>query len=91
MRLPIQSANILRHSARPMMLQAVYPAQGTKVYPSSFFRGSLTIDPRAGKGEINQCGPAGCLCTGLFCADLIKANYCSEFKCAEGGPCLCIF
>jgi hypothetical protein len=91
MRLPIQSANILRHSARPMMLQAVYPAQGTNVYPSLFFRGSLTTDPRDGKGEKNECGPAGCLCTTIFCADLILAGYCKDFKCAEGGQCYCRF
>jgi hypothetical protein len=39
---------------------------------------------------INKCGQAACLCTGSFCADLIDAGYCADFRCG-GDQCICIF
>lgn len=45
------------------------------------------IEPLA---AINKCGKAACLCTGTFCADLIDAGYCDDFRCASP-QCICIF
>lgn len=50
----------------------------------------FTSDPGEDVAAINKCGQAACLCTGTFCADLIDANYCSDFHCG-GRQCICIF
>ncbi len=69
----------------------ITPAGATLTFGPSLWvkNGSQELAPFLMAG-INKCNSAACLCTGIFCADLIDANYCDEFKCA-GDQCLCIF